>query len=81
MALAPSVQRLGQLVQLRLDGEYYTVLADAVFWAVIVSNIIEVRARYRECMLFVSGVNVSSCTRTLVVALFFACLCHHYGTR
>ena len=45
-ALAPSVQRLGQLVQLHLDGEYYTVLTDAVFWGVIVSSIIEVRARF-----------------------------------
>ena len=43
-ALAPSVQRLGQLVQLDLDGAYYTVLTDAVFWGVIVSNIIEARA-------------------------------------
>ena len=31
-ALAPSVQRLGQLVQLDLQGAYYTVLTNAVFW-------------------------------------------------
>ena len=45
-ALAPSVQRLGQLVQLDLDGAYYTVLTDAVFWGVIVSSMTEVSARF-----------------------------------
>ena len=45
-ALAPSVQRLGQLVQLDLDGAYYTVLTDAVFWGVIVSTMMEVSARF-----------------------------------
>ena len=45
-ALAPSVQRLGQLIQLHLHGAYYTVLTDAVFSGVIVSNIVEVRARF-----------------------------------
>ena len=45
-ALAPSVQRLGQLVQLDLDGAYYTVLTNAVFWGVIVSSMMEASARF-----------------------------------
>ena len=44
-ALAPSIQRLGQLVQLDLQGAYYTVLTNAVFWGVIVSSMTEVSAR------------------------------------
>ena len=44
-ALAPSVQRLGQLVQLHLDGACYTVLTNAVFWGVIVSSMTEGSAR------------------------------------
>ena len=45
-ALAPSVQRLGQLVQLHLDGEYYTVLVDAGLGGVVVSTMMEVRSRF-----------------------------------
>ena len=55
-ALAPSIQRLGLLVQLDLQGGYYTVPTNAVFWGVIVSDMIGVSARFcNACLIYAAA--------------------------